>query len=222
MGYISEHIKFVNTNNLDKDIVCFLYQNIKNDCIELIDNGYKKYISDAEKIFSINETIITAGLFDHIDNIIDEIGLPFVVVPESHQYTKEIREGKINPNKAKRFDLHFTHFQIKPRIKFGVEAKLLAEQSIPSKSATSLINEYVKDAGMGKFINKIYENDGFMLGYIINGKTDIIVSKINLKISTTYSVKEQLFKHKNHFISSYSCDNNRKVIDHIFLDFSKC
>lgn len=219
MGNISEHNKSIHTNNLDDDIVRLLYQNVKQDCIELIENGYKNYLTDTEKIFSADETIITAGIYDHIDKIIDEVDLPFIVVPELHQYTTKIKKGEINPNKAKRFDLHFTHFQFKPRIKFGVEAKLLAEQPTPTKSPNVLINEYVENAGMGKFINKIYENDGFMLGYILNGKTDSIVSKINLKVIATYSDKEQLSKHKKHYVSSYSFGNTRKELHHIFLNF---
>lgn len=220
MGYISEHIKTTKTNTLDNDIVYSLYQDVKNDCIELIEKGYKNYLSETEKIFSADETTITAGLYDHIDKIIDEVDLPFVVVPEFHQYTTAIRKGEVNPNKAKRFDLYFTHFQSKPRIKFGIEAKLVAEQSTSTKSATTLINEYVEDAGMGKFINKLYEDDGFMLGYIINGKIESIVSKINMKINTTYTVKELLLKHKKHYMSSYVFDDKRKELHHIFLDFS--
>jgi hypothetical protein len=221
MGYISEHNKSINTSTLDNEIVYSLYQNVKQDCIELIENGYENYKSDSEKIFSADETLITAGLYDHIDKIINEVDLPFIVVPEFHQYTREIKKGKINPNKAKRFDLLFTNFQYKPRLKFGIEAKLLLEQSTTTKNATTLINEYVENAGMGKFINRIYESDGFMLGYILNGNTESIVEKINLKITNTYTENEQLIKHTKHYVSSYAYCDVRKELYHIFLDFSQ-
>ncbi len=220
MGYISEHSKSIHTNTLDGDIVHLLYQNVKQDCIKLIENGYNNYLIDTDKVFSEDETIITAGLYDHIDRIIDEVDLPFFIVPELHQYTTPIKKGKLNPNKAKRFDLLFTHLQYKPRLKFGVEAKLLAETNTATKKATTLIKEYVENAGMGKFINKIYEEDGFMLGYILNGETDKIVPKINLKITDTYTVKEHLTKHKNHYLSTYNLDGKQKELNHIFLVFS--
>lgn len=220
MGYISEHNKSIHTSTLDNDIVHLLYQNVKHDCIELIENGYKNYLTDTEKVFSEDETIITAGICDHIDKIIYEVDLPFTIVPESHQHTTAIRKGKVNPNKARRFDLLFTHFQYKPRLKFGVEAKLLAETNTPSKNATTLIKEYVEDAGMGKFINKIYEEDGFMLGYILNGEADKIVNRINLKITTTYSANEHLSKHKGHYLSTYTLEGKQKELHHIFLNFS--
>lgn len=220
MGHITEHNRSPQDNVVDDEIVHLLHQNVKQDCIKLIEEGYNNYLKDPEKINSSDETIITAGLYDHIDNIINEIELPFIVVPELHQYTTSIRKGYENPNTAKRFDLLFTHFQSKPRLKFGVEAKLLAELNTPTKRANNLIKEYVENKGMGKFVKKIYVEDGFMLGYILNGKTDVIVGKINLKITSTYSKKEHLKKHKRHYISTYPFKLTRKELHHIFLDFS--
>ena len=220
MGYISEHSKSVNTNTLDSDIVLKLYSDVRNHCAEVIEQGYQNYLTDTEKVFAEDETTITAGLYDHIQTIVETDDLPFVVVPEFHQYTTPIKKGKVNPNKAKRFDLHFTNFSYKPRIKFGVEAKLLVQTNTSSRSATFLTSEYVEDAGMGKFIKGIYENDGFMLGYILNGTIASIVANINLKIISTYSDKEQLNKTSNHYISTYTLRGKGKELSHIFLDFS--
>jgi hypothetical protein len=220
MGYISELNKSVNANTLDNDIAAKLYQNVKDDCVELIEDGYKNYLADTDKKFSQDETIITAGLYDHIDRIITEVDLPFVIVAELHQYTVPIKKGKVNPNKAKRFDLHFTHFQIQPRKKIGVEAKLVAENNTASKNATTLVKEYVEDAGMGKFINGLYEDDGFMLGYILNGETDKIVANINSKIISTYSVQEQVKKALKCHLSTYIFNGKEKELYHIFLKFS--
>lgn len=220
MGYISEHNKSINTNSLDNDIVLKLYGDVRNHCVEIIEQGYQNYLTDSEKIFSEDETTITAGIYDHIQTIVETDDLPFIVIPEFHQYTTAIKKGKVNPNKAKRFDLLFTNFNYKPRIKFGVEAKLLCETNTSSRSATFLTNEYVEDAGMGKFIKGTYEDDGFMLGYILNGKTDQIVININKKVASKYSAKEQLSKRKRHFISTYTLNGNTKELHHIFLDFT--
>jgi hypothetical protein len=73
---------------------------------------------------------------------------------------------------------------------------------------------------MGKFINIIYEDDGFMLGYILNGKVNNIVNKINIKVAAIYSTSEQLSKHQKHYLSSYFIQGNKKDLYHIFLDFS--
>lgn len=222
MGYISEHSKSVNTNTFDSDIVLKLYSDVKNHCAEVIEQGYQNYLTDIEKVFAEDEATITAGLYDHIQTIVETDDLPFVVVPEFHQYTIPIKKGKVNPNQAKRFDLHFTNLNYKPRIKFGVEAKLLAETNTSTKRAAFLINEYVENAGMGKFIKGIYENDGFMLGYLLNGKTENIVGSINLKISSIYSAKEQLNKSTRNYISAYTFNGKLKELYHIFLDFNDC
>jgi len=52
MGYISEQNKSIHTGTLDNDIVLLLYQNVKQDCIELIETGYRNYLIDTDKVFS--------------------------------------------------------------------------------------------------------------------------------------------------------------------------
>ena len=77
---------------------------------------------------------------------------------------------------------------------------------------------------MGKFINNIYDknayNDGFMLGYILNGAIENIKDKINEKITNTYSLNEHLVENENHYISKYFDDKTVKKLYHFFLDFS--
>ena len=222
MGYISNHNTIDEQKLFDKSIVQEVYKNVRHYCIELIEIGYNNYLLDAEKSISIDETLITAGLYNHISIFLDEKDLPFSIVPEYVQYTNAIKKGKIHPRKAKKFDLFFTHFQSTPRVKFGVEAKLVAEHNTPTRSATTLNTDYVEDAGMGKFINKLYETEGFMLGYIINGNKENIVDVINKKINNTYSNKEQLIKDNQHYISTYFIEADKKELVHIFLDFSIC
>lgn len=225
-GYIS---KYNNDNkvesNYDDDIIIMLYQSVLKDCFGLIENGYKNYLDDEEKTFSTDETQITAGICGHIETIIDSEKLPFDIVPEYFIYTEKIKKGILNPKKAKRFDLKITSWNKKnEKLKFGVEAKLLLESDYKTKKANTLIKEYIEDAGMGKFINNIYDknayNDGFMLGYILNGDIENIKDKINERITTTYSLNEHLVENENHYISKYVDDKIVKNLYHFFLDFS--
>jgi len=222
MANISNYFGEKNTDTVDNDIVYKLYLNVKNDCIALIEKGYENYLSDREVKFSEDETIITAGLYKHIDLIICDSDLPFEVTPERPQYTKAIKNGLVNPKKAKRFDLLFVHFHSKPRFKIGIEAKLLAETDTSTKRASYLINEYVHNKGMGKFINRLYEEDGFMLGYILNGFEQNIITKINIKITKTYSIERRIKNCGRHYASSYVFDGNPKELVHIFLNFTGC
>jgi hypothetical protein len=73
---------------------------------------------------------------------------------------------------------------------------------------------------MGKFIKGIYEDDGFMLGYILNGDTNKIIGNINLRISSTYSEKDNLRLSGKYYISTHNYDKKSKELVHIFLDFS--
>jgi hypothetical protein len=219
MGYISNY-KPIKTTNYDSEVVEHIYSEARYHCIEIIQQGYQNYLADSIKVFSEDETKITAGLCDHIQSIVETDDLPIEVVPERHQHTTLIKKGLINPNKAKRLDFQFTNFNYKPRIRFGVEAKLIAEKNTSTKRATFLISEYVEDAGMGKFLKGDYEDDGFMVGYILNGKTSNIVNKLNFKIVETYSIQEQINKMQQHYLSDYTFNGRDKKLYHIFLDFS--
>lgn len=187
----------------------------------LIEKGYNNYLADQDKRFLADETRITAGLYDHIEAIINSETLPFEIVPEYPEYLYDIKKGGKNPKKAKRFDLLIVTWNTdNTKIKFGVEAKLLIETNTSTKNATFLTNEYVGDTGMGKFIKGIYGYDGFMLGYILNGETDQIIGRINLKITSTYSDKEQIGKSQRYYLSNYTLKGKNKELYHIFFDFA--
>ena len=71
-GYISKYNNDTKVkSNYDDDIIIILYQSVLKDCFGLIENGYKNFLNDEEKTFSIDETQITAGICGHIETIID-------------------------------------------------------------------------------------------------------------------------------------------------------
>lgn len=224
-GYISQYKKS-NQNAFDKEVFLILYYSILNECFKLIEDGCRGYLADKEKVFIADETQITAGIYNHIDIIITNQKLPFDIVTEFYIYSKDIKLGKKNPKKAKRFDLRiFTWDKSNGRFRFGVEAKLLSENNFDKKIANNLIKEYVEDAGMGKFIKNLYDpesyNIGVMLGQIINGTVENIKNRINDKIRNIHSDNECLIKNNDNYISNYSDNGIRKDLHHIFFDFSK-
>lgn len=223
-GYISQYKKS-NQNTFDQELFLIVYYGILNDCFSLIEDGCKGYLVDKDKIFIADETQITAGIYNHIDSIITNQQLLFDIVPEFYVYTNEIKHGKINPKKARRFDLRIlTWDKSNERFRFGVEAKLLAENNFDKKNATNLIKEYVDDAGMGKFIKNLYDpksySVGVMLGQIINGSVENIKNRINNKIRNIHSDNECLNKYNNYYVSKYFDNGNIKSLHHIFFDFS--
>lgn len=225
-GYISEYKKTRNVNEkISNEIFLAFYTNVLDDVFKLIESGYDNYLSDEKKKFEADETVITAGLCGHIENIVELNKLPFDVVPEYYIYTKDIKSGKVNPNKAKRFDIRIlTWNKQNQKLKFGVEAKLLSEFNYKTKKASYLINEYIGDKGMGKFINRLYDesafNEGFMIGHVLNGSVNSIVEKLNEKITKIYTKKEKLNFKNEKFSSTYSDKEIRKKLYHIFLNFS--
>lgn len=227
MGLISNYNNSSNIGRtIDKEIIQHISDIVKSDCINLIIEGYNQYLIDVEIEFVIDEPTITAGLYGHIENQINSTDVQCAIVPEHPEFTNSILKGKIKPRKAKKYDLCFIHFHLKPNSFFGVEAKLLVEENYKNKSASFLISEYVEDKGMGKYINKIYEKEGLMLGYILKGNPLKIVEKINDKITSIYSINENL-KHSTKYgnFEPYTCIssliNTKKELIHIFLNFEK-
>jgi len=224
-GYISQYKKSSGKNVVEEDIFRLIYRNTLKDCFELIEDGYKDYLVCSEKVILADETAITAGIYGKIETIIKAKTLPFDITPEFFVYSDKIKKGDISPKKARRFDLRIlTWNERNEKFSFGVEAKLLAETNYKTKVASYLIREYVEDAGMGKFIKKIYDpfsyNEGLMLGHIMNGNKKNIVKKINNKITNTYSTNEHLEEYNKYYVSSYMEEGKKRNLYHILLDFS--
>jgi hypothetical protein len=95
-----------------------------------------------------------------------------------------------------------------------------------NKIASTLVREYVSDAGMGKFINGIYKSRGCMVGYIVQGNIRAIIPNINNKIVKTYSKSDCLLPDiRNQYkqIEIYKSKHAGKLnylLYHIMLNFN--
>lgn len=217
MGNISNLIPDKNSIKISASVVNEVYISIKLECITFIYQAHKEYIADTSKIFKADEIQITAGIYGKLEKIEEAKSYKFIY--DNRQLTDEMLTGTETPKKAKLADITIFKYHFSgQRFEFDIEAKLLGEKPVGSYSCTDLVREYVKDAGMGKFLKSIYQNDGFMLGYIINGKTEKLIPQINTKIAKIYSNKEIIKKDNEYYISNYNT-SSAKVLHHLFLDF---
>ena len=201
-----------------------LLKSVQIDCLNHISKAYNS-LQMSNYIAKIDEVQITADLFSEATKIPDYFNFKYTISPERPDYVKEIREGKKSPKKARKYDVYFENWNSKNRISFGMEAKLLVEQNYQRKKSATLIKEYVSDAGMGKFINKIYEEPGCMLGYIMQGDMSKIIDKINYQIEQIYDSEQCItkssngrFHHKDIFISEHKGRLNYNFY-HFMLNF---
>jgi hypothetical protein len=99
----------------------------------------------------------------------------------------ELLSGKGNPDKAKRIDILFWSFGMRCRVGFAVEAKLLSDQPLKSRSPAALTQAYVEN-GMARFVQGRYGRGsptGSMLGYIVSGSAAHHATQIAEQIQTS-------------------------------------
>ncbi|MCW3103443.1 MAG: hypothetical protein JWO09_1883 [Bacteroidetes bacterium] len=193
---------------------------------DLINEAYKTIKTPTPFTEMPSEPLISVSLYDALKIIVDRDSIPCSFSPELPEFTKDIREGRKPANTAKKYDLVFENWNSDARVEFGVEAKLLVENDIQKRVANALIREYVSDAGMGKYINKLYNKRGIMVGYIVEGATSNIVVKINQQIEDSLNKKEVLqivteskFKHSEIYKSEHLGKIDYSLY-HLMLNFN--
>ena len=138
------------------------------------------------------ETLISSNLFRALKDVVRMEKIHLTVTPERHEITDEIAFGVKNAISSKSYDIYFENWYFKHPIEFGVEAKLLIENNIMNRIASTLVREYVSNAGMGKYINGIYEKRGCMIGYVVEGDIPNIIIKINVQVEKVMNKKQCL------------------------------
>ena len=193
------------------------------EVFNLISQAYT-IIKTSEKIYEKpDETQISLSLFKALEILCNNGSW---VHCEHHEFTEEIISGRKKSISAKRFDIYFGNWNSPKRIEYGIEAKLLIENDFMGKKAKFLVDEYIGDAGMNKYISGIYKNKGCMVGYAVEGGINAIVDKINKQIKTTFDAKQILskeshskFSHKEIYKSVHK-EKLNYILFHLMLDFN--
>lgn len=161
------------------------------EVFNLISDAYK-IIKTPDKISERpDETQISISLFTALKMLCSNSSW---VNCEHHEFTDDIIAGRKKPISAKRFDIYFGNWSTPKRIEYGVEAKLLTENDFMGRKSKFLIDEYIGEAGMNKYISGIYKSMGCMVGYVVEGKINVIIDKINKQIESIFDAKQILYK----------------------------
>lgn len=193
------------------------------EVFNLIVDAYQ-IIKTPDKIYGKpDETQISISLFEALKMLCTNNSW---VNCEQHEFTDDIIAGRKKSISAKRFDIYFGNWNTPKRVEYGVEAKLLIENDFRGKKAKFLINEYIGDAGMNKYISGIYKSMGCMVGYIVEGKINKIVEKINSQVEIVFDSNQKLlkenssrFKHKEIYKSLHK-EKLKYSMFHLMLDFN--
>ncbi len=155
------------------------------------------------------EETFSANMQEHLEDARGTRKLPYFITAEERQLSPEILSGKVRAKKARRIDIGLATFVSSKKLRYIMEAKILVENSTATRRPGNLCEEYITE-GVDRFVAKIYEYEGCMVGYIVQGDPDKVKGMINDKFDEALRGTEKLgnkFNLKSHpycYVSKHS------------------
>jgi hypothetical protein len=178
---------------------------------------------------SWKETKFSAVLAGHMQKIRTEQKIPLKIDPEAILYNQGIFDGTIDPATAPRIDIKISGGWFIEDQYYGIEAKIVVENNFRTRNSTQLTKDYIEN-GIKRFIDGKYSSgmdNGCMVGYVIEGRCNEIISKINNCLIGFNRKREIIHNISELDICVYGKSIHTRVITkkefclcHIFLDFN--
>jgi len=175
---------------------CFL-----NNCLVLFGEAYQYIKGNVGISIDWEEENISATIFDYIDKSENAISWNINISDEHRLYYRNVLIGNITAKKASRIDFRLTTnwTEQKKRLEYYIEAKNLIESDCYKKGRKTKINakglhERYINTGIDNFISGKYPLNGCLVGYVLQGNSNIIVEKINDCLKSKNRDSEQLLK----------------------------
>lgn len=214
---------------LSKNIAKAFKNSFIQMCLEIIIEGYNETIKPGEYNTDWEEDNLTAQLILQMEKLRVVRKNQISINAQSPIYSTEMKSEGVSSKRAPVIDLKLSTWDSDIEHQYFFEAKNLSERNWTkangaSVSATYYINRYI-DTGIKNFISGRYSN-GSIIGYVVQGKTESILNKINTKIETqaagigTISKCVPVQSHKDSYISYNLKNEGEFEIRHTFLDFT--
>ena len=214
----------------NKKNVDAIYAGFECKCIFVLIECYRLVKDKKEYNLSWEEEQFSAILINSVENSDFAKKWNIDVVPEHRLYTDKILKGKKLPKSASRIDMRFAGWINQKKLIYFIEAKnLCAHNWIKDNgvkvNALKLHNRYF-ETGIIYFLNEYYPRNGCLVGYILEGKTENIVEKINNLIRDIRQHEEILIitkpinDHSDIYNSIHILDDgNELILKLIFFKF---
>ena len=216
--------------SLSTDIISQFQESFETNCLSLFGEAYTHINNTLNITVDWEEENISANFFDYIDKSERAIGLNINISDEHRLYYQNILSGQTTAKSASRIDFRLTTnwTQAKRRCEFFIEAKNLIENDCIKKGRKTKLNakknhERYINTGIDSFISNKYPRNGCLIGYILHGIPENIVSKINSILDSSNrnleNLKQQSCQIENltyFFISSHE---SQRKLKHYFIKF---
>jgi hypothetical protein len=199
------------------------------NCLTLFGEAFI-YIKENQNItIDWEEENISANFFDHIDKSEQAIALNINITDEHRLYYNSILTGKKPAKTASRIDFRLSTNWIeqRKRFEFFIEAKNLIETDCfktgrKTKVSAQKLHERYIETGIDNFVSGKYPNKGCLVGYVLQGMPDRIVSLINSFLANRNRSDEKLIKMPDEISNieySFRSFHERFELRHFFLNF---
>jgi hypothetical protein len=192
----------------------------QNNCNRFLVEAYQLLMALKVTKITWEEDTFTANFSVLLEDIFDIQEVPYTVTYQQHQLTKKILSGEVRAQTAKKMDIVFGTFS-RPKLSYGIEAKIIAELNVGTRNANSLCKEYIV-SGIDRFVSGTYSMIGCMVGYVISGQPDNIVIKINDVLTNAkrndevVGDKHLIYNHEH----CYSSTHKEMKLQHFFFNFN--
>lgn len=211
---------------LDPHIVKLFKDRFKSNCIKLLLESYEVLYSETG-LKELSENNITVKLVGLMKKNPERNILNISINREAYNDTIDSYEGITDANESARIDIKYSIWSTNFEYEYFMEAKNLAENDwIKSTTgakviAQKLCRRYI-EKGIENFTTANYPN-GCLLGYVLEGNAESIVSKINSLLIKDKRSEEILLKQRSEKGISYLSKHEGTAVDslqHFFLYFN--
>ena len=195
-------------------------------CLTVLIKSYNTSIKDKSFSKDWEEKTFSSHLVSLMNKCDIALKYKLIITKEEELEDTEIDNGLKSANEANPIDIRFHKIWSIERLNYSIEAKNISlsqwKKSNGSKvNASQQQTEYITK-GIDRFVAGHYkEKKGCMLGYLVNGSLDEVLTKINAKIvlqksnKETINLKSLVFNNHQIFESIHS----ERVVKHLFFDF---
>jgi len=214
----------------DVSVVNCFRQEFERKCLSLLIDAYT-YVNTRNTVnIDCDEEYVSAVLFDYIDRCQQAISWKIDITPEYRLYKDDILRKVKSAKEAPRIDFRLCGWNANSKLTYFVEAKSLIEiDSYKSKRKSKILANKLHiryiETGIDNYLSGKYPSNGCLIGYILQGKTENIISMLNTCLCNLNRKPEVLQLQALHLMSfnSYyiSFHNNISLIKHFMFDFTK-
>lgn len=198
-------------------------------CLEVLIKSYSTSIQIGKVNCDWEEKTFSSHLVSLMKKCDTALKHKLTITKEEELEDDEIDNGLKSPKEANPIDIRFHQSWKNIRLDYNIEAKNISSVEWKKKegqkvNASQQQTEYITK-GIDRFlIGHFKDKNGCMLGYIVYGKLDDLLIKINNKIESQKS-KSEAIDFKGLLISDNkvkvyeSCHSQRKI-KHLFFDYT--